>query len=357
MHKIVSHIKISIYICAMLKDGRKLDKSAQQELRLRAIALWRKNQNMRSTAEVLQIPYVTIRKWVSKYEQSGSKSLVSDKRGRPKGKELSAGQERTIIKYISSKQPEQLQLSFGLWTRENVAELIYKEFGIRRSVWQIGRYLQEWGFTPQKPVYKAYEQQSKLVQNWLQKDYPLIKEKAGKSKAMIFWGDETSVRSKDVRGRSYAPAGKTPVIRRIGKQFGITMISAVNNRGKLYFQIHSGAINAERFIDFCARLIKQRKEKIFLIVDNLPSHKTLSVREWVWNNRKRIQLFHLPPYSPELNPDKYLNQDLKANITGKIHMKNPDDLKNGVTDFMKKRKSKPNQIKKYFQHPKVKYAA
>lgn len=345
------------YLCTMVKDGRKMGKEAQQDLRTRAIAMWNENKNMRTTSESLHIPYVTIRKWVARYQAEGEVSLHTDKRGRPKGKKLTAKHERVIINQISSKQPEQLKLKFGLWTRENVAELIYKQFGIRRSVWQIGRYLQEWGFTPQKPVYKAYEQQPERVQNWLQVEYPKIKQKASRAKAMIFWGDETAVRSKDVRGRSFAPKGKTPVIKKTGKQFGITMISAVNNRGKLYFQIHQGAINSDRFIEFGSRLLKQRDENVFLIVDNLPAHKTKAVREWVWNNRGRLQIFYLPPYSPELNPDEYLNQDLKVNITGKVSMIGPDDLKKGVTDFMKKRKRKPEQVKKYFKHPKVRYAA
>lgn len=312
---------------------------------------------MKETVRIFKVSYSAIRKWVGLYNQEGKSALTTDHRGRPKGKELTQAQERSLIKKISNKTPEQLQLRFGLWTRENVGALLYQEFGIKRSVWQIGRYLNEWGLTPQKPIYKAYEQKNEDVKKWLDELYPKIKRMSKKENAMVFWGDETGVRSHDTRGRSFAPAGPTPVVRKTGKRFGITMISAVNNRGKLYFMICQGGINAERFIKFLKRLIRSRREKIFLIIDNLPAHKTNRVKKWVKENGKKIKLFYLPSYSPELNPDEYLNQDLKVSITGKISMEDSRELKKGVVKFMNKRKKNPYQVKKYFHHPKVKYAA
>lgn len=341
----------------MTRDGRKLDKIAQQEIRLRAIENWKRTSNMAETARTFGIPLITVRKWVTKYRTSGLRSLKKDERGRPLGKELSAEQEKEICKMITVHQPEQLKLPFGLWTRANVGELIFEQYGIRRSLTQIGRYLKEWGFTPQKPIYKAYQQQGKLVKKWLKETYPAIRQEAENTGAMIFWGDETGIRSHDVRGRSFSMAGHTPVIRKTGKQFGVTMISAVNNRGKLYFAIHKNGINSEKFIDFCKRLITVRKEKLILIVDNLPAHKTRKVTDWVEKHKSRISIRYLPPYSPELNPDEYLNQDVKANLTGKMRMNDPDDIEDQVTDFLNRRKKNSKQVKKYFHHPKVMYAA
>jgi transposase len=341
----------------MQRDGRKLDKSAQQELRLRVIDQWRKSGNMTQTAQVFGVPLITVRKWVGKFKEGGMKSLKVDERGRPKGKELTSKQEQEVRRMITDKQPEQLKLPFGLWTRSNVSELIFEQYGIRRSLTQIGRYLKEWGFTPQKPIYKAYQQQGKLVRKWLKETYPRIREEAERTGSMVFWGDETGIRSHDVRGRSYSKAGNTPVIRKQGKQFGLTMISAVNNRGKLYFKIHRKAINSDLFIDFCKRLIRVRSERIILIVDNLAAHKTNKVMEWLEENKSRISIEYLPPYSPELNPDEYLNQDVKASLTGKMRMNDNDDLEQQVTDFMNHRKKDRNQVKRYFHHPKVMYAA
>ena len=312
---------------------------------------------MRLTAETFNVPYVTVRKWVSKVKESGRASLDEDNRGRPAWRELNAKQEKRIIRLITEKNPDQLKLRFGLWTREMVAELMAREFGISRSVSQIGRYLKEWGFTPQKPIYQAYEQNSEWVKQWLTKVYPTIKAEAKRSRGMIFWGDETGVRSTDQRGRGYSPKGETPVIRKTGKQFGLTMISAVNNRGKLYFMFAKKGINSQTFIRFMNKLIKSQKGKIYLIVDNLPAHKTKMVKAWLDEHKSRLSIFYLPAYSPELNPDEYLNQDLKVNITGKVSLESVEALKKGVTKFMHHRMKDPKQVKKYFHHPKVRYAA
>ena len=290
-------------------------------------------------------------------KESGKASLDEDNRGRPAWRELNDKQEKRIIRLITEKNPDQLKLRFGLWTREMVGELMCREFGISRSVWQIGRYLKEWGFTPQKPVYQAYEQDNEWVKKWLTQVYPKIKAEAKRSRAMIFWGDETGVRSTDQRGRGYSLKGETPVMRKTGKQFGLTMISAVNNRGKLYFMFCKKGVNSQTFIRFMNKLIKSQKGKIFLIVDNLPAHKTKMVKSWSEKHRSRLSLFYLPAYSPELNPDEYLNQDLKVNITGKVSLESVDDLKKGVAKFMHRRKKDPKQVKKYFHHPKVRYAA
>ena len=338
-------------------DNRTLSKEAQAELRARVIEYWIKNGNMSKAADIFNVPYITIRKWVKKYNDEGHNSLFSDNRGRPVGKEISTVQENRIIKKITDKSPEQLKLKFGLWTRETVAELIFRETGVRRSVWQIGRYLKEWGFTPQKPAYKAKEQNSEAVNQWLKKQYPYIARLAKQQGGSIFWGDETGIHSSDNRGRSYSLKGHTPTILKTGRQFGITMISAVNNRGKLNFMFHKGGVNSRVFIKFMNKLIRMHRRKIFLIVDNLPAHKTNAVKQWVKEHKKYIEVFYLPAYSPELNPDEYLNQDLKINITNKIALSDQNELKKGVEKFMNKRKRNPKQVKKYFHHPKVRYAA
>jgi len=339
------------------KDGRSKSKDAQREIRVLAIEHWKKSDNMMETARIFGVSYPAVRKWVKKYQDEGIKILAEDQRGRPEGKELSKKQEKIVVSKISTKQPEQLKLTFGLWTRENVAELIYREFGIRRSIRQIGRYLKEWGFTPQKPVYKAYEQCSDEVQKWLRVQYPAIQRKAKSARATIFWGDETGVRSHDQRGRSFSRKGQTPVIMKTSRHFGVNMISAVSNRGKLHFMIYKGGINADKFIVFLKRLKKTAKGRIYLIIDNLPAHKTNKVKNFLKEGKEKLTLFYLPVYSPELNPDEYLNQDLKANIVGKVKMNSQEDLKNGIVKFLNRRKRNPDQVKKYFRHPKVKYAA
>jgi transposase len=340
------------------QDIRHYDKSAQQALRKKAIEHWLESGRATTTGRELGIPIVTVRKWIGKYKAEGMSGLEGDSRGRPTGRELDPKKSAQIISLIVGKNPEQLKLPFALWTRENVANLIKRKYGIVRSPRQVGRYLAEWGFTPQKPIYRAYQQDDAQVRQWLKKDYPVIKRQAQRDGGSIFWGDETAFRSKDTRGRSFAPKGKTPVIPKTGHQFGVNMISAVSNQGKLHFMLFKGGINSDKFITFLKQAVRMSDRKLFLIVDNLPVHKTRKVRDWVSTNRHRISLHYLPPYSPELNPDEYLNQDLKASMAGTMSMvKSVDHLEKKVKSQMLRRKRSPQKVKNIFKHKKVSYAA
>jgi hypothetical protein len=182
--------------------------------------------------------------------------------------------------------------------------LIFRLFGIELSRWQVGRYLKKWGYTPQKPIAKAFEQKAGAVKAWIDVEYPAIKKKARKENAIIFWEDETGMQSDHQAGRSYAPKGKTPVITKTGQRFSTNLISALSNKGHLEFMLPGGTFNSEVFREFLGRLIKHKRQKIYLIVDGHPAHKTKKVQAWLEENKKRIEMYFLPAYSPELNPDE-----------------------------------------------------
>jgi len=248
-------------------------------------------------------------------------------------------------------------LPFGLWTRQAVQPLIFTEYGIELSRWQVGRYLKSWGYTPQKPIKKAFEQKPEEVKKWLEEQYPAIRERAAKEKATIYFGDETGCRNTHQAGRSYAPKGKTPVIMATGKRFTIHMISAISNRGHLQYMLMGAGLNSEVFIKFLAQMIKYSKKKVFFITGNHPSHKTKKLNEWLEDHKDSIEVFFIPPYSPELNPQEYVDQDLKTNIVGKKRAINKEQLKQNISDFMNKRKKNRPQVKKYFHHRHAQYAA
>ena len=253
--------------------------------------------------------------------------------------------------------PDQLKLPFGLWTREAVQQLMLDRYNIALSRWQVGRYLKSWGFTPQKPISKAFEQKPAKVKAWLNEEYPAIKKRALKEKAIIYFGDETGMRSDHQAGRSYAPSGETPVIKKTGQRFSLNMISAISNKGHLQFMLLDGRFNGDVFISFLKRMIKYSREKIYFITDGHPAHKTKRLNEWLEENKTRIEVFFLPPYSPELNPQEYVNQDVKTNIIGKKRPINKEQMRENVEDFMQKRKSDRKQVQKYFHVSHVRYAA
>ena len=333
-------------------------KEVQESIRLKVCVYLKKQLGTQSqAAEIFGLSIRSVNRIWAKYKTKGSRGLESKKRGVQGGKKITGVQSAEVRRLIKEKMPDQLKLPYGLWTREAVQQLILDKYGIELSRWQVGRYLKDWGYTPQKPISKAYEQDPKRVAEWLEKEYPAIKKKAKKQNAVIYFEDEVGMRSDHQAGKSYAPKGETPIIKKTGQRFSLNMVSAISNKGHVEFMILDGTFNSGVFIDFLTRLIKHKQYKIFLVVDGHSAHKTKLVKAWLEKHKDRIELFFLPPYSPELNPQEYVNQDLKTNIIGKKRPINKDQMKSNVVDFMTKRKNDKKQVQKYFHASHIKYAA
>lgn len=301
-----------------------------------------------------------VRKAIDLYEQGGIPALKPARRGCKKGtcRRLTPEQEKQIQRDIRDRRPEQLKMPFALWTRAAVREYIKEHFGIDMPVRTVGEYLKRWGYTPQKPIKVAYEQNPEAVKEWLSTTYPSIAKRAKKANAEIHWADETAVMNTDVRGRSYAPCGETPTTCAVwGARQRFSMISSVNNQGKCYWMIIDGAFNADRLIEFMESLIKDIPRKVFLITDNLKVHHCKPVVEWLERHHDRIEVFYLPSYSPELNPDERLNADLKHAITTSVPKRTKEGLLKKTAEHMTMIKSSPERVKSYFKDKKVAYAA
>jgi transposase len=258
---------------------------------------------------------------------------------------------------IADCTPDQLKMPYALWTRTAVAQLIEQRFGIVVAVRTMGLYLKRWGFTPQKPLKKAYEQSPAAVERWLQQDFPAIAVRAKAEGAEIHWGDESGLRSDDVRGRSYAPKGQTPVVRINHKRHGLSVISTVTNKGQMRWKIFAGALNADILLDFMRRLIKGQPRKLFLILDNLRVHHAKPVKAWLAEHRDAIEVFYLPSYSPELNPDEMANADLKQAVTKQAPARTKLQLVKATARHLRSVQKQSARIQSYFQHDPVCYAA
>ena len=241
----------------------------------------------------------TIGNWMRRHREAGSKGLAAGRRGRRPVEQmaLTPRQQAQIAKTIRGRNPDQLRLPFFLWTREAVRDLIERRFSIRLALTTVGRYLKRWGFTPQKPVRRALEQNPEAVKKWLKDIYPAIARKAKRDKARILWGDEMGMRSDHTVGRSFSPKGTTPVIPGTGQRFGCNVISAISNQGSLQFMVFTGKANADLFISFLRRLIRQaRGRKLYLIVDGHPAHRAKKVKQFVAKHAELLALYFLPPY-------------------------------------------------------------
>lgn len=341
-------------------DSRTLSIPALNERRRLAVKLRIGGMKLADVAAATDLRVATIIEATKRFHQGGWAAVNVGERGRKvgDGRKLSVDQEKRIQALIRDKTPDQLKLSFALWNRVAIGLLIELEFGVKLPVRTVGHYLKRWGYTPQKPIRKAYEQRPEAVKLWLTQAYPAIAKRAKEENGEVYWGDETGLRTDDVRGRSYSPQGVTPIIRvHRGKRENLSMISAVTNRGVLRWMVLEEALNAERLIEFFERLIRDAGRKVFLIVDNLPVHHAKVVKAWLAERTNQIEVFYLPSYSPELNPDEYLNADLKGAVRAKPASKGKGELRKVVDQHLAVLTAEPERVKKFFHHPCVRYAA
>ena len=319
------------------EDARKQSREVLHERRKQVIRLHRKGVGVMQIVEQTGLSWSGVNTALRLFEQGGAAALKPHARGKKpgSGRSLSTEQERVIRMTIIDKRPEQIKMEFALWSRPAVRELIERDLGIKLSVRAVGDYLARWGFTPQKPIKKAYEQRPEAVQAWLEDEYPTIEARAKREGAEIHWGDETALVNTDVRGRSYAPAGQTPVTRAVGgTRQKLSMIATVTNQGKTRWMIIDEAFDAAKLIEFLQALIKDVGRKVFLILDNLRVHHSKLVKAWVAEHQDQIELFYLPSYSPRLNPEERLNADLKQEMGKRVPVRIKVKLREAENDHM-----------------------
>jgi transposase len=340
------------------QDARYLSPEAQEDLRRRIVHAVRHEGMSRAQAvRAFGVGRTSLYNWLKTHEAEGEKGLRSRPRGRPAESRLKGHQAATVVRLITDRCPDQLKMPFALWTREAVQELLVRRYDLHVSVWTVGRYLKKWGFTPQKPLRRAYEQDPESVRRWLKEEYPAIRRQADQESAEIHWGDEMGLRSDHQGGRSYGRRGQTPVILGTGKRFGCNLISTLTNRGRLAFMVFKGKFNADVMIRFLRRLLRQCTRKIFLILDRHPVHLAAKVTRWLEKRVEHIRVCFLPTYSPDLNPDEYLNQDVKSNALARERPRDQNALLSQVRGYLRSTQRQPNLVRSYFRHRSVTYAA
>lgn len=341
-------------------DIRQLSDRERALLRRQVIRLRKQGKGNKEVAELLGLSVQTTSRWWQWHQREGDAMLAVPKRGRKYGEKrhLTAEQEKQIRKMIVDHYPDQLKLQFALWDRQAVQQLIKLQFGFEMPIRTVGEYLSRWGYTPQKPIRKAYEQRPAEVARWMEESYPAIKAQAKAENAEIYWGDETGLATNGNVVRGYAPAGKTPELRLNARKEHVSMISAVSNQGKLRFMLYEHAMNGKRLIEFMKRLVKDVDRKVILILDNLRVHHCKPVKEWLSKNKEKIEVFYLPPYSPELNPDEYLNNDLKNAVHGNKGRvsRTKDTIRKKTISHLRHLQKSPRKVVKLFNHLKVRYA-
>jgi transposase len=339
------------------QDARSIPPAAQEALRFRAVRAVLSGRRQKEVISFIGISQAALTKWLKLYRQGGEAALKPRRRGRRKSIQLEPWQAAQTVRTITDHCPDQVKLPWVLWTRDAVARMIKERYGITISRWTAGRYLERWGFSPQKPAKRALEQNPEAVMRWLDTEYPAIKKVAQKEQAEIHWGDEMGIRSDHQTGTTWGLKGKTPVVSSTGKRFSSNMISTITNRGMLRFMVFTSSFTTDVFISFLRRLVTSVDQKVYLIVDNHRVHHAAKVMKWLKKHEDQIAIFYLPPYSPELNPDELLNNDVKNNASKSYRPGNRSELVQNMRFYLRVTQKRPDVVRNYFRTETVAYAA
>lgn len=297
----------------------------------------------------------TVFRWVRRFNKGGLAALESSK-ARGNAPKLSSDQVGRLRQMIVGSDPRQLRFEFALWTRELIGELIEREFGTHMSPSAVGRLLRRIGLSPQRPIWRAYQANPDAVAAWRATEFPAIKAEADKVGALVFFGDEASVRSDYHAGTTWGEIGVTPVVSSTGARYSVNMISAVSPKGKLHFRIVEGKVNADAFIAYCKALADDNRGRpVFLIVDGHPSHRAKKTKEWVRSTEGKFRLFYLPGYSPQLNPDEWVWKNVKADRIGRAGITSLEDLQNKARNALERLARLPELVSAFFRDPNLRY--
>lgn len=342
-----------------LPDARELSDEVLEALRLRALRGRQMGFTEVQIARMLGVARETVCRWWSAYAEHGVEALPQRRTGRPlgSGRALTDLQAEHIQQLLRSHQPQELGIAAPLWTRRAVSDLIRREYNLSLAERTVGRYLARWGFTAKRPGRRARDQDPAEVREWLEKTYPAIEARAERERAEIHWGDELGVAADQHPARGYAPRGEPARMDVPDRHVRVNQISTITNHGEVRFMTYTQTMTAAVFLVFLRRLLRSTPGKVFLIVDRLRAHMTPEVQAWLAAHRDRIEVFYLPRYAPELNPDEYLNHDLKGQVNAAGLPHDQEEVRSRIQGFMRRLLHLPEHVMNYFSHPSVQYAA
>jgi len=337
-------------------DWRSLGPETQETIR--KIAVKAVDENSEAPGDVIRILGITrsrLYDWLARYDKGGYEAL-NIHRGRGEHLSLNEEQQIWIGEQIIDKTPEDFGYKTKLWTRQIISEIVATEFDIKVSRWTIGRILRRRGFSYQKTRKVAYQKDEDKVEHWIEVEYPEILDTTMKNNGIIYFMDESGVRSTAVGSKTWGQRGSTPEVKDTGARFGINVLSAISFDGRFRYHIESKNVNAHKFIEFLRQIMKKEVRPISLIVDGHPSHHAKIVQEFVKSTDERLKLYFLPGYSPELNPDELVWHHLKYDLA-KGTTRSRDGLIERVVSSLRSLQHLPRIVQKFFCEKHVKYSA
>jgi transposase len=342
----------------MKRDGRTVAHNTLEEMRMLALQRMREGE----TPATVSSSFGMHRTWAYKVRAAasgrgkGARALRS-KRATGRPRTLTATQECQVFRWVNGKNPKQYGFDFGLWTRKIVRELVLQRFGLSLSLASIGALLARQGLTPQKPLQRAYQRDPQAIERWVSETYPAIARKAKRTKAEIFFWDESGFRADAVHGKTWAARGHTPVVHRPGQRQSISAASAVNSKGAFWFETYEGGLTGELFVTLLKNMMSERDRPVHLVIDGLPAHKKSVVKQYVAETGGQLTLHFLPGYAPDLNPDELVWSHAKRTGVARNPLRQGEKLKDRVDAKLQEVADAPELVRSFFRHPSVAYVS
>src|SRR5271167_3824442 len=332
----------------MPRDGRTLPHNILEEMRFRAIEAYQAGKGVAEIAKLLGVHWGSVSRWLTKWRRDGQRALKERKAtGRPPKLDCKR-HGKAILKLVKHPATE-FGYEHPLWTCERIRQVISAELNLAVSVPTLWRELKKLKLSCQKPERRALEQDPKARARWIATEWPRIKRLARRQRALLFFEDESVVRLTPTVGRTWAPVGKTPIVRVTGKRASVLVMSALSLQGRLFFKIPSERVNATVFIDFLKELLAEYpKRKIFVIADQASPHIAKNVKAFV-AGQKRLELFYLPTYSPDFNPDEGVWSHLKSQELKAHQATNKEELIKKTREALKRMAKSPALIRSFFK--------
>ncbi len=330
-------------------DGRSYSHEILENYRFRAIELYNEDERINEIAHFFGVHRGSVSNWIKTYKRKGKNALKSQKSsGRPC---KISEKEMKIIVGILQDNAMQHGFETPLWTCKRLQHIMHQKTGKKLHTTNVMRWLKKWGMTNQKPKRRATQQDEKAVKKWLADEWPRIKAHMKLWQALLYFQDESGVSLTAVMGKTWAPKGRTPVVKVTGKRGGICVTSAISPAGHMVFRIEKPKerINSSKHIEFLEQIMKSHpRRKIIVIEDRAPPHIAKKVDAFVEKHSKRFAIYRLPSYSPELNPDEHVWEYLKAYQLKSHQAQTTDELRHLVRRKMKVIQRKRGLVSSFF---------
>jgi len=329
-------------------DGRKLTHKHLEEIRYQAIDLRIKGgMKIKEIARKFGLWPSCISNWIATYKKFW-KQWLKAKTGKPWRKRALNDQEIKKLGQIILYWPRWAMLDYGLRTVRLIKMIIKKKFKKDLHETTVKRLLNDMWFSNQKPLYQAFQKNPEVTAERVKNVLPKIEEEAKKEWREIRYWDEAGIRSNNHRGKTRGKKGETPIVLNNGVRFWLNSISVINNKGELRFMCYEWSFVVAIFLTFLKRLLYKNTKKITLILDGHRVHKAKAVMNFIAKTNWQIKVYYLPPYSPELNPDELVWNDLKnwlkqVTITGK------KDLKKRVKQNLHRLQKEKEKVRSFFR--------